>query len=53
MIQETWGGFFTIVCIALSAFCVGRLWEYEVNEREEERRAARRRAYRLHKEGNR
>jgi hypothetical protein len=55
MIDLTSGDTFTIVMIAVSFFCAGRLWEHEHAARQEERRAARRRAHRINttqKEGN-
>jgi hypothetical protein len=55
MIAETWTGFFTIACIALSFFFAGILWEHESAAKREEQRAARRRAHRINtkqKEGN-
>lgn len=47
MIQATWGGFFTIACIAVSFFLAGILWEHETAERREEKNNARRRAHRI------
>lgn len=47
MIEATWGGFFTLACIAVSFFLAGILWEHETAAKAEERRAARRRAHRL------
>ena len=46
MIAETWGGFFTIGCIALAFFFAGILWEHENAAKREEQRAARRRSHR-------
>ena len=46
MIDASWGGFFTLMCLAVAFFCAGRLWEHETAARDEERRAARRRAHR-------
>ncbi len=50
MIAETWGGFFTIACIAVAFFAAGMLWEYENAVKQEEERAARRRAHRIRRE---
>lgn len=47
MIEATWGGFFTIACIAVSFFLAGILWQHETAARAEEKRAARRRAHRF------
>lgn len=46
MIAETWGGFFTIACIAVAFFAAGILWEHENAVKQEEERAARRRSHR-------
>lgn len=43
----TWAGFFQIVLLASSFFGAGWLWREESAYREEEQRAARRRAHRL------
>lgn len=53
MIAETWGGFFTIACIALAFFFAGILWEHETAAKREEQHAARRRAHRLRREHQR
>jgi len=44
---NTWSDFFEIACLAIAFFFAGRLWQMETQWREEERRAARRRAHRL------
>jgi len=46
MIEATWSGFFTLMCVAVAFFFAGRLWEHETAAQEEERRATRRRAHR-------
>lgn len=46
--DPTWSSFATLALIAVSAFCAGRLWEYDKQQDEIERRAQRRRAYRYH-----
>jgi hypothetical protein len=53
--MSTWSDFFTIVCIATAFFAAGWLWRDESADREQQQRAARRRAHRIHikqKEGN-
>jgi hypothetical protein len=55
MIAETWGGFFTLACIAAAFFAAGWLWRDESADREQQRRTARRTAHRINikqKEGN-
>ena len=44
--MNTWSDFYEIVLVAIAFFCVGRLWGYEAQWKEEDRRAARRRAHR-------
>ena len=46
MIEETWGGFFTIACIAVAFFAAGWLWRDESADREQQQRAARQRSHR-------
>ena len=46
MIAETWGGFFTIACIAAAFFAAGWLWRDESADREQQQRAARQRLHR-------
>jgi len=41
----TWADFTSLMLCSFAFFLVGRLWEHERNEREAERRAARRRAF--------
>ncbi|NBU11483.1 MAG: hypothetical protein EBS84_21160 [Proteobacteria bacterium] len=43
---STWSDAFSLICIAIAFFCAGRLWGYESQWKEEEQRAARRRAHR-------
>jgi hypothetical protein len=43
----TWAGFFELMCLAAAFFAAGWLWREESAYREEEQRAARRRAHRL------
>lgn len=40
-------GFFELMCLAVAFFAAGWLWRDETAQREEEKRAARRRAHRL------
>lgn len=47
MIEATWGGAFTISCIAVAAFGTGWLWRNESADREHQQRQARRRAHRF------
>ncbi len=47
MIDATWAGFFQLACIAVAFFAAGWLWREESAYKEEEQRAARRRAHRL------
>lgn len=46
MIADTWGGFFTLLCLCAAFWCAGWLWAHETQMQAEERRAARRRAHR-------
>lgn len=50
MIQATWAGFFTIICLAVAFFAAGWIWRDESAQREEDRRQARRRAHRISRE---
>jgi len=47
MITATWAGFFQLMCLAVAFFAAGWLWREESAHREEQQRAARRRAHRL------
>ncbi len=40
-------GFFELMCLAVAFFAAGWLWRDESAQREEDKRAARRRAHRL------
>lgn len=44
--MSTWSEFFTLICMSVSSFLLGIVWEEDRADKREEQRAARRRAHR-------